>query len=1090
MDGKQSQCMGVIFLLINKVKTLSLDADPSLSPGIIGISSARASSSSGGGHVSSYASSPPSTPKSSGGGDMHVEVSSSGSGPSPAPSPRKEPSPSAFSTGGHAKPAFGKKPHTFSAAVPSNVGSNVGSNAAPAKKRPAPIVPPRSKSVASNDAPSVVPASTVGALAAQLSATLNLSAMAAEDVPSDPEKRREFYIVKLQTAARGLLARRTLQLRLKQQKEVMSRFEGNSAESAAAVKKLVRLQATVRGMLERNTPVLRARRKRNEIVKEIMSTEEKYVKQLTVLVQVYMKALEGLGEAVLPAAKIRSIFSEIKVIVSYNQVIYNMLKARVGEWYAKGQTLGDIFVKFTDFLKVYTAYVNNYNESMSTMQDQMINNPAFVETLQTCREDPRVASMEMSSFLIMPIQRIPRYVLLLSDLFKNTPENHKDHVTLKEALSKMEGVASYVNKKKREAENLLGVTTVARHLVGLESVADFNQPHRRYVRQGFLQEADAGSPINAKSLKTRYMFLFNDILVGTKEYTGVLGRSKVPATGFDIDSLRNSDAQFKYLYSFQLLGALIHEIPEQNKVAFTFELVEAGTGKKLLLVAPSQQVKDEWIQDLDEMIMSCLEKHRSRIGVPVSEERTEVPQDQKAQNLTGTLYKRSESGSWKKRYFVLSQDVLTYYPDILSSVDSMIAPKTIPLIFAGVMNVPLMDRPFCLRLFTKDRVYVLSAESAHERLQWVNMIRSAISKRLTEIDLKLKTTNTINAAFSPYTSGSISLIGGSLVSLAQPDGMGSLKASRSDKRDSLDSHHSSSSPAPGSSPSPSLAHHDGNENGTANSTDVVSVIASVLSTAGSSSSAASSPSSSPAPSSPGSEKKRTKKDKSGTLGRKAKTISGPAPTAAEMAAAADGNDSNADAANNQHHGSVDDAQGAETPSEKKSSRSSRKERGESSSSKDKDKEISSSSSSAAITSKDSKDKDSKDKDSKDKDSKGTRKKKLKRDQTLSKITKTGDVYKFSSGSSKVVKQKMVLKSGELQLFKSGKSKPVTAIDLLLVQTPSNHIEATNVKDVAVYQFTLVTSDRKYVFGAESEDEAQAWIDIVQLAREALNPTAN
>jgi len=723
-------------------------------------------------------------------------------------------------------------------------------------------------------------------------------------------------------------------------------------------------------------------------------------------VTVYMKALEGLGESVLPQAKMRSIFSEIKVILSYNQLILNMLQARLQKWFENGQMLGDIFLRFTDFLKVYTAYVNNYNESMSTMQDQMINTPQFSETLQQCREHASVGGMEMSSYLIMPIQRIPRYVMLLTDLFKNTPESHKDYQPLKDALTKMENVAQYVNKKKREAENLLGVTTVARHLVGLDSPAEFNQPHRRYVRQGFLQEVDAAN-VNPKSLKTRYLFLFNDILVSTKEYTGVLSRSKVPSTGFDIDTLRNTDAQFKYLFSFQLLGALIHEIPEQNKVGNMFELVEASTGKKLLLSAPSPQVKDEWIQDLDEQIMSCLEKHRSRIGVPLGEERVELMSDQKVPALTGTLYKRSESGAWKKRYFILTQDVLTYYPDIVSSVDSHVVPKTVPLVFAGVVTVPLMDRPFCLRLFTKERVYVLSAETAHERLQWVNMIRSSIAKRLTELDLKLKASNSVNMVLTGNNGGSGSTIGVSLAESAASTRLSRGKGSETSATTDIPTN-----------------------------PDLNAMIAGVL--GGSSSSPAS-----PAPTS----ERRRKKDKSGST-KKSKTVSGiPAELAAYNAAQASSAASEDDSAPSSPAASS--TQGSEeqaTPSEPGEKRNGKK------SSKEK----------------------------------GSRKKKLKRDQTISKIAKTGDIIKFSSGSSKVVKQKMTLKNGELQLFKAGKSKPYSVIDLLLAQSPSNNIESTSVKDATVYQFTLITSDRKYVFGADSEEEATAWVDIIQLARDALS----
>ena len=41
----------------------------------------------------------------------------------------------------------------------------------------------------------------------------------------------------------------------------------------------------------------------------------------------------------------------------------------------------------------------------------------------------------LPAFLICPVQRLPRYLLILRDLQKCTPEDHPDYPNLKEALS-------------------------------------------------------------------------------------------------------------------------------------------------------------------------------------------------------------------------------------------------------------------------------------------------------------------------------------------------------------------------------------------------------------------------------------------------------------------------------------------------------------------------------------------------------------------------------------------------------------------------------------------------------------------------------
>ena len=55
-------------------------------------------------------------------------------------------------------------------------------------------------------------------------------------------------------------------------------------------------------------------------------------------------------------------------------------------------------------------------------------------------------------YLITPIQRIPRYVLLLRDLFKHTPTSHPDYIDLAVACEKMEELASLVNRRKMESD--------------------------------------------------------------------------------------------------------------------------------------------------------------------------------------------------------------------------------------------------------------------------------------------------------------------------------------------------------------------------------------------------------------------------------------------------------------------------------------------------------------------------------------------------------------------------------------------------------------------------------------------------------------
>ena len=56
------------------------------------------------------------------------------------------------------------------------------------------------------------------------------------------------------------------------------------------------------------------------------------------------------------------------------------------------------------------------------------------------------ARLDLAAFLIMPIQRIPRYVLLLQELKKATPEYQTEqHANISKALEKIKQVADVID---------------------------------------------------------------------------------------------------------------------------------------------------------------------------------------------------------------------------------------------------------------------------------------------------------------------------------------------------------------------------------------------------------------------------------------------------------------------------------------------------------------------------------------------------------------------------------------------------------------------------------------------------------------------
>ena len=50
--------------------------------------------------------------------------------------------------------------------------------------------------------------------------------------------------------------------------------------------------------------------------------------------------------------------------------------------------------------------------------------------MNSVKDRPELARLDLLALLIMPIQRIPRYKLLVDDLLRSTPPHHPDHPDL------------------------------------------------------------------------------------------------------------------------------------------------------------------------------------------------------------------------------------------------------------------------------------------------------------------------------------------------------------------------------------------------------------------------------------------------------------------------------------------------------------------------------------------------------------------------------------------------------------------------------------------------------------------------------------
>lgn len=75
--------------------------------------------------------------------------------------------------------------------------------------------------------------------------------------------------------------------------------------------------------------------------------------------------------------------------------------------------------------QVATQYVNNYDLAVRTISAELRGNARFKTYYDEMRDTPECKRNDLKAFLIQPVQRIPRYELLLRELIRKTPPDRK-----------------------------------------------------------------------------------------------------------------------------------------------------------------------------------------------------------------------------------------------------------------------------------------------------------------------------------------------------------------------------------------------------------------------------------------------------------------------------------------------------------------------------------------------------------------------------------------------------------------------------------------------------------------------------------------
>ncbi|XP_032792326.2 FYVE, RhoGEF and PH domain-containing protein 3 isoform X1 [Daphnia magna] len=237
-------------------------------------------------------------------------------------------------------------------------------------------------------------------------------------------------------------------------------------------------------------------RLRKNVLDEIISSEESYIKQLDMLLNGFVRPVRD--KNTIPKHSFSAIFGDIEPLYSLNIVLHDELQ--------KSENVGSAFLKIAPYLKLYSTYAHDYELATRSLQALRKSNKAFEAFVSQQERLPHI-SRKLEALLIVPIQRVPRYRLLLTELIAHTDQTEEEYTILNAALKQVEAVAHHINEQIREQENVQRMIRIQRSLA--QGNPKIITPGRRLIKEGSLRKVSADS----ESAHHRYFILFNDMLL-------------------------------------------------------------------------------------------------------------------------------------------------------------------------------------------------------------------------------------------------------------------------------------------------------------------------------------------------------------------------------------------------------------------------------------------------------------------------------------------------------------------------------------------------------------------------------------------------
>ncbi|TNN37499.1 FYVE, RhoGEF and PH domain-containing protein 3 [Liparis tanakae] len=240
-----------------------------------------------------------------------------------------------------------------------------------------------------------------------------------------------------------------------------------------------------------------------------------------------------------------------------------------------------LIFKLAPFMKMYGEYVKNFDRAMDLVNTWTQRSSQFKSVVQNIQKQDVCGNLTLQHHMLEPVQRIPRYELLLRDYLKKLPEDALDRKEAEKAVELISTAAHHSNTAIRKMEKMHKLLEVYERLGGEEDIVN---PANELIKEGHIKKMSAKNG----TAQDRYLYVFNNMVL------------------YCVPKLRLMGQKFSVRERIDIAGMEVQENVKQN-LPHTFAII--GKQRSLELQARRGEGRGRIITE-GEVILATIERHK------------------------------------------------------------------------------------------------------------------------------------------------------------------------------------------------------------------------------------------------------------------------------------------------------------------------------------------------------------------------------------------------------------------------------------------------------------------------------------------------